>query len=187
MCVSIFRSFEGLDTASAIRFIFYGNARIAQLLRDLNCSSGARQRQVGYIPMIHPALQVSDDAIDILVMHRSEYRMSIRMKSHVIEILRQCRGCMRIMRNIQNDGRPSRQDLEATRQIDQRQTAADILRADRQTMSYRFKRSQYRRCVEQLIGAAQTGIGKRVAALAAAAVIPLLLVARIIEIAPEQP
>ncbi len=109
------------------------------------------------------------------------------MKAHVVEILRQHGGGVRIVRDVEDYRGLARQDLEAARQRGLQQPQSHGLLLHGQAIAHGFQRGQRRRGVEQLIGAAQSRVGHRTAALFATAVGPLLTVAGIVVIASEQP
>jgi hypothetical protein len=65
------------------------------------------------------------------------------MKGHAAKIIGEHAGRLRVVRHIEHDGRPARQDLEAAGQFHRRQPLADVLLADRQTVTQRLERRQY--------------------------------------------
>lgn len=75
---------------------------------------------------------MSDDAVDILVLHGAEHRVGVGMKPHVIQVLRKRRRGMRIVGHIENDGWASGQHLKTARPIHQYEPISNFLRADRQ-------------------------------------------------------
>ncbi len=137
--------------------------------------------------MLHAAFQACDDAADILVGHGTEHGKRIGGKPHVAQVLVQRGSRMRVVRHVEDHRWTSRHDLETPRQIDQDQAAAHFLRPNGQAQAQDFQRRQHRRSVEQLVGPAQAGITQRVAPHFTSAVVPLLLVAGIIEVTAEQP
>src|SRR3546814_7866383 len=94
---------------------------------------------------------------------------------------------MRVVGHIQNDSGCSSQYLQASRQLNLGQADAHRLLWYDQLGAQGFQRSQRSGGIQQLIGAAQTGISHAATALATATVSPLLSIARIIEIFAEQP
>ena len=62
--------------------------------------SSARQRQVGHAPVIDSCSELIDDAFDVLVQHGAEHRIGVGMKTHVVEILRQRGGGVRVVRDV---------------------------------------------------------------------------------------
>ncbi len=68
---------------------------------------------------------------NVLVAHRAEHGIGVREKAHIAEVLRQHRGCVRIVADVEHDGRLAGQHLEAPRQFDVSEAKADVLRRDR--------------------------------------------------------
>ena len=113
--------------------------------------------------------------------------MGARVEAHLVQVLKQRGHRMRVVGHVQHQGGLPSDGLESPRQLHQCQAAAHGLRTDRQAFAHGVEGGQHARRVEQLVGAAQRGIGHAVEALGAAGPVPLLLVARAVEVAPAQP
>src|SRR3546814_916610 len=130
--------------------------------------------------------QFAHDAGNVFVIQHAQYGMRVRKIAHGIKILTQRSRCMRVVGHIQNDSGCSSQYLQASRQLNLGQADAHRLLWYDQLGAQGFQRSQRSGGIQQLIGAAQTGISHAATALATATVSPLLSIARIIEIFAEQ-
>src|SRR3569623_523327 len=80
--VSIFQRIEGLDTVLAAGFNGIVNSGVTKILHNRTCGSRTLQRQVWHISMIDTAFQMSDHAIEILVLLGTEDGKGISVKSH---------------------------------------------------------------------------------------------------------
>ncbi|MNS70310.1 hypothetical protein D3C72_1036520 [compost metagenome] len=98
---------------------------------------------------------------------------------------------MRVMRHVEDHRGPSRQHLEASRQLDECQPVAHFLRAHRQLRAHGLQRGQHGGGVEQLVGAAQRRVAQAIELAPAAAPVPLLAFLALgrvkVEIAAHQP
>ncbi len=107
------------------------------------------------------------------------------IEAHLVEVVRERRDRMRVVRDIEHQRRLAGNDLEPPRQVDRRQPAAHRLGGDRQPLAQRLEDRQRTGRIEQLVGAAQRRIGQAAEALAPAAPVPLLLIAAGAEIAAD--
>ena len=69
----------------------------------------ARPGQVGQMPEIHLSLEMGHHARDVLISQHAEYRVRVRRISDTGQIVFQRRGRVRIVGNIENDKRATRQ------------------------------------------------------------------------------
>ena len=151
------------------------------------CGGAAGPGQIAADPVIHVIGQMGNDTVDVLVGQHAEDCVGGRVIGHVAQIGHQMAGGMRVVPHVQDDGGLPRQHLEASRHLDQRQAAADVLGTDRQLATHGLQRSQHAGGVEQLVHPAQCRIGQAAAPRAPPCPGPLLAVACIVVVTPQQP
>ncbi len=91
------------------------------------------------------------------------------------------------MRHVQHQRGLARHDLEAPRQLHQRQARTHRLRGDGQALAQCLERGEHARGVDELVGPAQRRIRQPRVAPPASGPGPLLLVAGEVEVLPEAP
>ncbi len=67
--------------------------------------------------MVDPVADSRDNPADVLVIQHSEHGVCARIKAHHVEILRKHGGGVRIVRDVKNDGRLTRQHLKSRQQL----------------------------------------------------------------------
>ena len=107
-----------MDRQFGIRFSHRARAGLSKQRGNSRCRSRTLRWQITQTPVINTPFQVGEHARDVLIGHGTEYRIGIRMKTHIVEILGQGGGRVRIVGHVEDDGRTSRQDLKTAGQID---------------------------------------------------------------------
>ena len=154
---------------------------------EIGRAGRARRRQIGEVPAVDQGTDARQDRREVLVRHHAEDGMGGRIEAHGVEVLRQRRDRVRVVRHVQHQHRLARHDLEAPGQLDQRQPGTHGLGRDRQDRPQGLQCRQHAGRVDQLVGAPQRRIGQAAVAPAAAAPAPLLLVAGDVEVVAEAP
>ena len=137
--------------------------------------------------MLHQGQQAFEESWQIFVEHGPHHGMGARVKAHGIQVVGQ--GCcgMRVVRDIEHDGRLPRQNLKPSRPFHQGQPQANGLRRHRQLGPHGLEHRQHARSIQQLVGAAQGGVGQAAVGAPPALPGPLLGVARELKICADTP
>ena len=137
--------------------------------------------------MVYQRPHLGQHGGQILVGHGAKHGVRGREIAHGIQVGRERRHRMGVVRHIQHQCRLPRHDLKTARQLDQRQAIAHGLRRHGQARAQRFKRRQHPGRIHQLVGPAQRRIGQPGITPPAPGPAPLLLVARKIEVVTKTP
>src|SRR4051794_14110763 len=127
----------------------------------LECSSqqlgicAARPAERRDEPCIDRVAHSIDDCSDIFVFEHRKYSDTAAAPLHAAQILREPVRCMWVVRNIQYDAGPPGQYLEARRQLDLHQAAADGAHLHGQSFAQSNECSECGRCIGELIRTAQ--------------------------------
>ena len=157
------------------------------LLLQRGGSLGARSGQVGEVPAVHQGTHLGQHGPEILVGHGTKNGVCGGEEPHRIQVGREGRHRMGVVRHVQHQGRLAGHDLESAGQLHEGQTIAHGLCSHREAVAQGLQCRQHARGVDQLIGAPQGGIGQPGIAPPPTRPAPLLLVTREVEIAPEAP
>src|SRR5690606_7138147 len=113
--------------------------------------------------------------------------VSVRVVGHAIQVLSQRRRRVRIVCDVQHDGRFAGQDLHTTGQRHLKQSQPYRLLWHDELVTQGFKYCQRRAGINELVGAPQGRVRQTCAALPSSPICPLLPITRIIEIFTETP
>src|SRR5438046_1530293 len=113
--------------------------------------------------------------------------MGLRIEAHRGEVLGEHARGLRIVRDVQNNCRSSRKDLEPRGKLHSRKTVADVLHADREARTQRIERGKRRAGVRKLALASERWRCEAASAYAPPPKHPLLPLFPVAEIPADQP
>ncbi|OMP13937.1 hypothetical protein COLO4_00590 [Corchorus olitorius] len=177
----------GIAECAHAGLLAFAETGIGQRLGQARGARRARRGQIGQAPVVDLVEHVAEHTGDVLVLHRAEHRVGVAVEAHVLEVLTKRGRRVRVVGDVQDDGRTPRQHLETPRQHHLRQPQTHVLRRDRQPVAHRLQRCQRGRCIQQLVRPAQCRVAKARPTTPAPAEAPLLLVTLEVEIAADQP